>query len=708
MNSEREAEEGQITVSKANPNSEVTQSQRDNFDRSVRGATSDFSQQFDAYSYKLFGRYFSKRREKYVELQQLLDECQYGISADLYLARATLSAILVGIIGVVIGLTSVFTLQYFAILQTVELPHIFPHSTIPVDSFVRTYKFELQALFAMGALLVSFSASAFGLSYIWPKLKAGGRRRKINRTIPYATTFMFALSRGGMNFIEILEKLAESEEIYGEISREVRPIIIEIEYFSRDLPQALYIAGKRTPSEKFQGFTEDLIGVIDTGSDLTGFLEDKSEQFLDESEQDQKNFIEFLELLGEVYVTAFVAGPLFLLIITVVMSMLGGTSIVQLYGIVYLLLPIMNVLFFLFIDTISSSEGDIASTLPVVGRARTSEELEVLNEQVEDDARVERMIEAKKKREKSQFVREPLKTTLRNPIYTLLVTGPLALLTIGFVLLTGLVEPTLDAMFEQPIFNTFFLGVLPLLILVIPYSLFYEVNAYYERKLIGRLPDALKQLASNNAVGMTLPEALEAAAENTGGRLGEEFKQVRNDIEWKHDINGALVAFSNRVQSPVLARTVKLITEANQSTGDIAEVLDVAAKDVITRKKLEREQKGAMRMYTAVIIISFLVYLGVIAILDSSFLSALGGLSGEEPTGGADAAQQVTGESGAGGLDVSDLPVERFKMVFFHSTIIQALSSGMLAGVLGAGSAKAGLKFSTILIIIATVTFVVL
>jgi flagellar protein FlaJ len=228
---------------------------------------------------------------------------------------------------------------------------------------------------------------------------------------------------------------------------------------------------------------------------------------------------------------------------------------------------------------------------------------------------------------------------------------------------------------------------------------------------MGRLPDALKQLASNNSVGMSLKESLEAAAENTGGRLGTELQKVKNDIDWHNNINGPLIAFANRVKSETLARTVKLITEANKSTGDISDVLDVAAKDVSTRQKLKEKQKDALRMYTAVILISFAVYLFVIAVLDGAFLTQLANISAETGNQSAQTASGTGGGSGLGGgggglsMNLSDLPVDKFRMVFYHSTVVQALASGVLAGTLGSGDARSGLKYSCVLIVLATGLF---
>ena len=58
-------------------------------------------------------------------------------------------------------------------------------------------------------------------------------------------------------------------------------------------------------------------------------------------------------MVAESYVTLFVAGPLFLIIIMVVMGMMGGSAVLQLSLIIYAIMPIGSLIFVLLIDLIS-------------------------------------------------------------------------------------------------------------------------------------------------------------------------------------------------------------------------------------------------------------------------------------------------------------------------------------------------------------------
>lgn len=632
----------------------------------------------DKYSYQYFGGLFDGRQEFMKEYQSTLRSAHITESADLYLGKTILYTILTFTVVLILSLIGMGSLFLLGLLE------IFTPSVIG------------QVIIALGTPLfasIVISSILGALMYIYPSYKASRRASAIDATLPSAVTFMYALNRGGMNVVEVMRVLSENEEVYGEVSNEVATIIQDMEYFSRDLMEALRRAGDRSPSQKFIDLMDDLVATVDAGASTATFFRDKSEDLIDEAERDQANFIETLSLLGEVYVTAFVAGPLFMIIITVIMSMLGGADPSQLDGIVYGLLPFMNVGYFFLINILSGQSAQTAKTIKYTDESSNMSDTNIDDflEQNDSDS-VRKVKKAKKKRERMALVREPISELIREPDKTLLFTVPIAIVYVILAPIIGLAEISIETMISNPVTQTFYWLLIPLLIVSVPLSIFYEIGMRREKKMMNRLPESLKTLASANKVGMTLTESLENAADNTTGRLGDELKRVKNDIKWNHDVNKALIKLANRIQIPILTRTVKLITEANSSTGDIESVISIAAKNVETQVRLEKQRSRSMLMYTAVIIISFTVYMFVVALLDLMFLSTIGDFTGSDF--GSD-----------GGFQISDLPVERFRLVFYHSTIVQAFGSGMIAGYLSSNNVRSGLKFAIILSLIASLVF---
>ena len=107
---------------------------------------------------------------------------------------------------------------------------------------------------------------------------------------------------------------------------------------------------------------------------------------------------------------------------------------------------------------------------------------------------------------------------------------------------------------------------------------------------------------------------------------------------------------------------------------------------------LQQERSNNMLIYVIIVLVSFAVFLFVIAILVSSFLTTMA-------TAGAAAAT-----SGAQGF-MGKIDIFIYKRLFSHAAMLQGFFSGLVAGQMGEGRFIAGLKYSAIMLIIAWVTF---
>ena len=101
-------------------------------------------------------------------------------------------------------------------------------------------------------------------------------------------------------------------------------------------------------------FLQGSMGCISAGSNLTEYFRNKAEQYALENRQTQKMFLETLGLIAESYVTAMVAGPLFLIILQSIMSILSSQSQpFMLYIIIYLIIPFGSIAFVILISTMT-------------------------------------------------------------------------------------------------------------------------------------------------------------------------------------------------------------------------------------------------------------------------------------------------------------------------------------------------------------------
>ena len=652
----------------------------------------------DKIAFKLFGSYFKGKGDTYAGYRKKINQARMEVGYDMYLSRITLYSIITGLVGAFLGVGITVTLSALGLFDSISLSLRLPAGAA---EFVSQYAILIGGFFLTVILAAILGGIAGGILYYLPSFYAGERRRKIDAALPFGVTFMYALSRGGMNILEVMEKLSNADDVYGELANEFDMILRDMDYFGNDLRVALRNGSDMTPSENLSDFLDDLLSVIDSGGEMTPFLYNKSQQYHEIRKQDQKGFLDTLALMSESYVTAFVAAPLFIIIITTIMSVMGGANMMQLYAIIYLVLPIASLGFAFVIDIISTGGEDAAKQLESEHDEFDIEALEDFAEDSEDE-RIDDLVQARKMQSIKEFIRNPLGGVRENPLWSLGFTVPVAVIVFAGFVLSGTASPMPEAMKTNPILNTLTLFVLPLMIVSVPLSLFHELKSRRESAIIRELPETLKKLESANETGMTLNESILLVSQTSSGILSDELKKVHNEIQWDTSLNDALIGFANRMKIPRLSRTIKLITKANESSGNIQGVLQVAARDVDTAYKLDRERFQNMIIYTVIIIVSFLVFLFVIVILENQFLTQMaeagGGGSGSGSGGGA-------GGGGGGAFSMESVPLDAYRMIFFHAGIIQAFASGLVAGQMGENDVLSGLKYGIVMTIIAVVVF---
>jgi len=225
------------------------------------------------------------------------------------------------------------------------------------------------------------------------------------------------------------------------------------------------------------------------------------------------------------------------------------------------------------------------------------------------------------------------------------------------------------------------------------YGMYTSLQARKIYKIDSIFPDFVRDLAESRRAGMTFTKAILFASKGNYGILTPEIQKISQQVSWGSSVTDALISFSERVKTKSIQRTISLIIEASKSGGNVADVLDVAAKDAREIKMLEAERKANMASYVVVIYVGAFVFLAIIAILCSSFIPAMTGSS----------AQGMQGALGGGSVRQEDiLPI------FYYATLIQGLGSGLVAGVFEDGNFSSSVKHVFILVLVNWIAFKVL
>jgi flagellar protein FlaJ len=620
------------------------------------------------------------RRDNYAWLHDDLIAARSGVTIDHYLYQTYVITLFSGIFCALAGYITADTIASMEFSTTIydvfNVYRIFPQY-VPMLIF--------RAVLTTAAF---FGGSILGYQVMirFPSLLMGHRATRINLSLHSSVAYMYAMQRGDAELSTIFGSLAENAGIFGEVAIEFRQFMRDIDYFGYDLVSALKHLGDTTPSEKFRDFIQDLLSVIDSGAGMGEFFSGRVRVYQEEARFELKQFISTLEFVAETYVTLFVAGPLFLIIIMIVMGMIGGTGLTALSVVCYALIPIGAILFIVFLSMISEKvEGIERYTKTKI--LDTFSDVEVLKKKGEEAAFAQ-LKYYDRIRKIRDFLRNPFQAFILIPDMSFYVTIPVAAL---YILLAFLSVPAwLDFQTKVMILDDHI--VIAGLIILLPYAIFYQL---WKRKVMGieaAIPEFLERMAGINEIGLTIAQGLALMVKTNLGVLSYEIKRIKRDLEWGANIEEALVRFEHRVRTPSIARTVTLITKASYMSGDIGEILSIAASDARMNEVLKRERSTSMLIYLVIVYLASGVFLFVIGIILTMFLPILmsqgAHLASMRST---TVSQMISGDT--------------FTLLVYHACLIQSFFSGLLAGYMGEGSLNAGVKHSCILLAIALITF---
>jgi flagellar protein FlaJ len=607
-------------------------------------------------------RWFEGRRARHRGLRRDLNQAHIGVTYDDYLTRVSVTAVTGGLLVAVLVFTAIETVGYL--------------TAVAVEP-------QLAAAAVALAAGVFTGLATWAVGYTAPDRLADRRARRLDVMLPSVVSYMYALSHGGLDAVEIVRRVARREDTYGEQAREMGTIVNNMEYLGTDFVTALDAAADLTPSETTEEFLNDLVGVIEAGGDVEEFLAERHRQQRETLTGEQESYLERLGLFAELYVTGLVAGPLFAIILLLVIGILGSPTLSAVNVIVYAGIPLGTLLAILGLDLLSPvGQTDVRATTADEERA------------VPDDPAAQAYAKRKRRGERLERFRSWLSTFVREPTTSLFVTVPLAVATVAALVAGGFVDPSIAALRERPIWTTALLGVTPFLFVTVPLVWLYEWRQRVFGRFQRRFPDTLSSIARANRSGIDSVEAIEREAERSAGLIERELWRVHNDIQWFEDTSAAFQRLGDRARLAVTARTMRLLAEANRASGDLYQTLQIAADEARFQRQFLEARSREVASYVGVAIISFLVFLGIVVVIQQFYLEQVvetaAGTTGLEP-----------GMPGS----LQDIDADGFRVAFLHAVLIQSVCIGLVAGKLSRGTVLAGIKYSVGMVLVSVAVF---
>jgi len=189
----------------------------------------------------------------------------------------------------------------------------------------------------------------------YPQIVIGDKARSIGKTLPFAGICLSTIASSRLPPHKIFEIFSKFTE-YGEVSKEAKRIVTDMKAFGLNIYDSLERAIKRTPSKDLRDLFWSIMSTLKAGGDLGIYLSEKSKTFLNNYRRKLDEFAHSLTIYLEIYLTALVLGAIFFIILTSIMSGLGGLKVnivlIQFF-LIFLFIPCISFAFIVLIKSAS-------------------------------------------------------------------------------------------------------------------------------------------------------------------------------------------------------------------------------------------------------------------------------------------------------------------------------------------------------------------
>ena len=240
-----------------------------------------------------------------------------------------------------------------------------------------------------------------------------------------------------------------------------------------------------------------------------------------------------------------------------------------------------------------------------------------------------------------------------------------------------------------------FLAVSVVLMAIVYIRLFFAITkrtAAVERVL----PDFLMLIVSNLHAGMAPFSAFIEAARPEFGSLYHELSDAASRVGGKRSIDAALIALSERFDSEIFRKTVRLFLKGIKSGGQLAKLIASNADEIRRIQDLRAELITTTKTYTIFLGFIVVVVMPFLLGVSASFLQTFTAIQSQVSAGN----QTTTIFTGKIGVTPKEMEI-----IAIATLAITSLFASLFMGIVSVGKPVYGLKYYPFLIVGALIFF---
>ena len=226
----------------------------------------------------------------------------------------------------------------------------------------------------------------------------------------------------------------------------------------------------------------------------------------------------------------------------------------------------------------------------------------------------------------------------------------------------------------------------------------YLINFFHEnkrqREIEVKFLEFSRNLVEKVRTGIPIPKAILQIADIDFGALNPYVKKLAYHIEWGIPLREAFTTFAKDTKNPIIKRSISIVIEAEQSGGNITDVLQAVTDSILQIKKIKDERRSNTYTQTVQGYFIFFIFIGIMLILQIYLIPQLGNITSTVLTGLGTTFESLakTPKTTSSILDINS--------IFTWLVVIQGFFTGIMIGKFAEGELKMGIKHSLILMVL--------
>ncbi len=249
---------------------------------------------FEAFSFRALGRRLGENNKNMI-LAEKLRRANLSLTPGLYTAMIILAAV----IAAAVSIFASFIL-FFLILNLSA-------------ALIITIIIVIIAT-GMAAAILPMSVS----------MRISNRKAKIDHELPFTLSELSIIASTGLSPVQVIRRMANRSQNEA-MMNEFRKIVYKIDIEGKDIITSLGETAKETPSESFRETLWDLSNMIHQGGDLDEYLRIKADEIMSMKRDLQREFIDKLSNISDIYITLVLVGALFVVIAAFLIDALNSS-----------------------------------------------------------------------------------------------------------------------------------------------------------------------------------------------------------------------------------------------------------------------------------------------------------------------------------------------------------------------------------------------